>query len=46
MQILDGKALAQNIEKEIQKEVESLSQKGITPGLAVMLVGSDPASQS
>lgn len=46
MQILDGKALAQQIEKEIQKEVESLSQKGITPGLAVMLVGSDPASQS
>lgn len=46
MQILDGKTLAQNIEIEIQKEVESLSQKGITPGLAVMLVGSDPASQS
>lgn len=46
MQILDGKALAQQIEIEIQKEVESLSQKGITPGLAVMLVGSDPASQS
>lgn len=46
MQILDGKTLAQNIEIEIQKEVESLSQKGITPGLAVILVGSDPASQS
>lgn len=46
MQILDGKTLAQNIEIEIQKEVESLSQKGITPGLAVMLVGSNPASQS
>ena len=46
MQILDGKTLAQNIEIEIQKEVESLGQKGITPGLAVMLVGSDPASQS
>lgn len=46
MQILDGKTLAQNIEIEIQKEVESLSQKGITPGLAVMLVGRDPASQS
>ncbi|TLD85216.1 bifunctional methylenetetrahydrofolate dehydrogenase/methenyltetrahydrofolate cyclohydrolase FolD [Helicobacter sp. MIT 11-5569] len=46
MQILDGKALAQNIENKIQKEVEILNKQGITPGLAVILVGGDPASQS
>lgn len=46
MQILDGKSLAQQIEAEIKSEVENLSQKGITPGLAVILVGNDPASQS
>ncbi len=46
MQILNGKALAQNIEVSIQAEVESLSKRGITPGLAVILVGNDPASQS
>lgn len=46
MQILDGKALAQQIETEIKSEVGVLSQKGITPGLAVILVGNDPASQS
>lgn len=46
MQILDGKALAQQIEAEIKSKVEGLSQKGITPGLAVILVGNDPASQS
>lgn len=46
MQILDGKALALEIEKEIQTQVITLNQKGITPGLAVILVGNDPASQS
>lgn len=46
MQILDGKALAQQIEAEIKSEVEVLSQKAIIPGLAVILVGNDPASQS
>lgn len=46
MQILDGKALALEIEKEIQAQVITLNQKGITPGLAVILVGNDPASQS
>lgn len=46
MQILDGKALAQTIESAIQKEVEILNEQGITPGLAVILVGNDPASQT
>jgi methylenetetrahydrofolate dehydrogenase (NADP+)/methenyltetrahydrofolate cyclohydrolase len=47
MQILDGKALAQKIEKNVASEVIELKEKsGRTPGLAVILVGSDPASQA
>ena len=45
MTILDGKKLSQKIRQEVKKEVESLKAKGITPGLAVILVGNDPASQ-
>ncbi|MBA1437462.1 MAG: bifunctional methylenetetrahydrofolate dehydrogenase/methenyltetrahydrofolate cyclohydrolase FolD [Epsilonproteobacteria bacterium] len=45
MQILDGKALAQKIEKNVAQEVVTLKeQTGRTPGLAVILVGNDPAS--
>ena len=47
MQILDGKALAQKIEKNVASEVVQLKEKtGRTPGLAVILVGQDPASQA
>ncbi|MCG8416869.1 MAG: bifunctional methylenetetrahydrofolate dehydrogenase/methenyltetrahydrofolate cyclohydrolase FolD [Proteobacteria bacterium] len=42
--ILDGKALAAAIRNELAGEVESLVGKGVTPGLAVVLVGDDPAS--
>jgi len=45
MQILDGKALSQKIELQISDEVKKLKEKcGCTPGLAVVLVGQDPAS--
>jgi methylenetetrahydrofolate dehydrogenase (NADP+)/methenyltetrahydrofolate cyclohydrolase len=44
--IIDGKALAQLIEREVSSGVESLeSGRGITPGLATILVGDDPASK-
>lgn len=43
--IIDGKAIAEQIQQEIAKEVEELKAKGITPGLATILVGEDPASQ-
>ncbi|WP_279128774.1 bifunctional methylenetetrahydrofolate dehydrogenase/methenyltetrahydrofolate cyclohydrolase FolD [Helicobacter winghamensis] len=46
MQILDGKTLAQDIENTIYQEVQFLNKEGITPGLAVILVGNNPASQS
>lgn len=42
--IVDGKALAKKIRKEVKAETEELIRKGITPGLAVILVGEDPAS--
>jgi methylenetetrahydrofolate dehydrogenase (NADP+)/methenyltetrahydrofolate cyclohydrolase len=45
MQILDGKALSNKIKQKVKQDVEVLQQqKEITPGLAVILVGSDPAS--
>lgn len=42
--ILDGKALAATIRAEVADEVTALGADGITPGLAVVLVGDDPAS--
>jgi len=45
MTILDGKKLSQKIKEEVKIEAEKLKEKGITPGLAVILVGEDPASQ-
>jgi methylenetetrahydrofolate dehydrogenase (NADP+) / methenyltetrahydrofolate cyclohydrolase len=42
--ILDGKTLAQISEKDIKKQVSQLKKKGITPTLATILVGVDPAS--
>jgi len=44
MTILDGKKLSNKIREEVKKEVETLQQRSITPGLAVVLVGADPAS--
>jgi len=45
MQILDGKALAKKIEANVAKEVTQLKNEAdVTPGLAVILVGQDPAS--
>ncbi|MFY1112129.1 MAG: bifunctional methylenetetrahydrofolate dehydrogenase/methenyltetrahydrofolate cyclohydrolase [Methanosarcinaceae archaeon] len=44
--IIDGKALAQLVEEEVRTGVEDLeSGRGITPGLATILVGDDPASK-
>jgi methylenetetrahydrofolate dehydrogenase (NADP+)/methenyltetrahydrofolate cyclohydrolase len=42
--ILDGKALAQLAEEDIKVHVSNLKKKGITPTLATILVGLDPAS--
>ncbi len=45
-EIISGKELAQQKRIEMKQEVEQLKQAGITPGLAVILVGENPASQS
>ena len=43
---IDGKAYAQGLRERLKGEVaEFIDQTGITPGLAVVLVGEDPASQ-
>ena len=45
-QILDGKKLASDSEKEILESVSVLKEKGIIPTLATILVGDDPASET
>ena len=42
---IDGNALAAKVRDRIAAEVSSLKARGVTPGLAVVLVGEDPASQ-
>lgn len=42
---IDGNALAAKVRDRIAAEVSSLKTRGVTPGLAVVLVGEDPASQ-
>ena len=44
--IIDGKKIAEQMKAEFRDEVAKLKEQGITPGLAVILVGGDPASQS
>jgi len=46
MNLIDGKAIAQKILTEIRADVELLKSAGHTPGLAVVLVGDDPASRA
>lgn len=44
--IIDGKAFAANVRERVAKQVAALqTDHGLTPGLAVVLVGEDPASQ-
>ena len=44
--IISGAEIAEQIRQELRKDIASLKEKGVTPGLAVVLVGEDPASQS
>ena len=45
-QIIDGKAIAAGLRDQLTTEVEKLVSNGIRPGLAVVLVGDNPASIS
>ncbi len=42
---LDGKAASAEIKAELAERISALKEKGITPGIATVLVGADPASQ-
>ena len=44
--IIKGSEIAEQIRAELRTDIAALKEKGITPGLAVVLVGEDPASQS
>lgn len=44
-QVLDGKILAGEVLNRVRERVAALKAKGVTPGLAVILVGNDPASE-
>ncbi len=44
-QIIDGKALSAQVRTEVTQRVAALKAQGVTPGLAVILVGDNPASQ-
>ena len=43
--IIDGKAVSAAVKERVAKEVQALKEKGVTVGLAVIIVGEDPASQ-
>jgi len=44
--ILDGRQIASQMREELKGRIAKLAQQGIRPGLAVILVGDDPASKS
>ncbi|MCP4684330.1 MAG: bifunctional methylenetetrahydrofolate dehydrogenase/methenyltetrahydrofolate cyclohydrolase FolD [bacterium] len=44
--IIEGKKVSARIRKELKPRIAALKEKGVTPGLAAVLVGDDPASQT
>ena len=44
-ELLSGKTMSEELRKEIAERVSALKERGLTPGLAVILVGNDPASE-
>jgi len=44
--LIDGRAIAEKVYAELRAEIASLKSQGATPGLAVVLVGDDPASRA
>ncbi|HIZ11493.1 MAG TPA: bifunctional methylenetetrahydrofolate dehydrogenase/methenyltetrahydrofolate cyclohydrolase FolD [Candidatus Eubacterium faecavium] len=45
MSIIDGKAVSAAVRERVRLETQELKKQGVTPGLAVIIVGDDPASQ-
>ena len=44
--LIDGRAIAQKVYVDLRREIAELKAKGVTPGLAVVLIGDDPASRA
>jgi len=44
-QLIDGVALSRQLRADVAAQTQALKARGVTPGLAVILVGEDPASQ-
>ena len=43
--IIDGKAVSAAVRQQMKQEVAELTERGVRPGLAVVIVGDDPASR-
>ncbi|MGI9243349.1 MAG: bifunctional methylenetetrahydrofolate dehydrogenase/methenyltetrahydrofolate cyclohydrolase FolD [Verrucomicrobiales bacterium] len=46
MKLIDGKQIAEQVIEECRADIAALKESGVTPGLAVVLVGDDPASRA
>ena len=46
MNLIDGRAIAENVYVDLRSEITDLKSKGVMPGIAVVLVGDDPASRA
>lgn len=46
MKLIDGKSFSQKLKTQLSQKCNELKSKGVTPGLSVILVGEDPASQT
>src|SRR5215470_11536195 len=44
--LIDGRAVAEKVYVDLRNEIAQLKSKGVTPGIAVVLVGDDPASSA
>src|SRR5881296_1915072 len=44
--LIDGRAIAEKVYVDLRNEIAELKSKGVTPGLAVILVGENPASRA
>src|SRR6202171_3636329 len=44
--LIDGRAIAEKVYVDLRREIDELKSRGVTPGLAVILVGDNPASRA
>src|SRR3954462_9771818 len=44
--LIDGRKIAEKVYRDLRSEIAGLKERGVTPGLAVVLVGDDPASRA